>query len=60
MLHEAKEKASAMGIEMTGRLFSKVKNAENETLQKMISLESKVNAQIIENSKDAAEGQTSK
>jgi ribosomal protein S8 len=63
LLLETKKKAKTMGIELRGRLFSKenlcssnkIKNAEKENIQKMIKLESKVNAQIESNKECSGE-----
>jgi ubiquitin-conjugating enzyme E2 O len=63
MLLETNKKAKTMGIEFRVRLFSKenlcssnkIKNAEKENIQKMIKLESKVNAQIESNKECSGE-----
>ncbi|CAH1115912.1 unnamed protein product [Phaedon cochleariae] len=55
LLHQAKEKAKSLGVDLRGRLFSsdnmcpsisRIKVAEKENMNKMIKLENRINAQI--------------
>lgn len=62
LLLETKKKAKSEGIELRGRLFSKehipvnrIKNGEKENIQKVMSLESKINSQIETNKECSGE-----